>query len=1529
MPMRTIHLFTVVVLLSLPAWLLATPIDSARVAAANTSVGVASKPAIREFEQFSFESAENELDPIIIHPLDLADSTLQERAKAQEYEDEVNRRQAFISNLNELSYLTLPVGLQRNVGGINYTVIISSVRATPTGSFIEAYLMFEIPQTGNKIAFRGRNISFSNKGGFTGVGRLELIGSYPMKVGSNTLLTIVGTTSQSTANSKSFVEFDCNGFKQMGLQADLEFSRELILPEDEKGKAKPAPERVKTSFTTMVQSWSDLLLGVTLPPFQVNGLRDVGFHVSNAYLDWSDLANPTGMQFPPGYQSPFLAGGQRTMWQGIYLERLDVKLPPSFTKKQSGGRVTIGVEKMLLDDQGFTGTVFAENVLAAGDMKGWGYSIDRAGIDVVINQVKGFELAGKISVPRVTTAKDSAANFAYRAQKSADGNYLFSVTIGDQLRLPMLVADLNLVKGSSLVIRERNDEFYPTAILNGDLSLNGVGAMNASLSKIAFEGLRISTEAPYFDIQTLGFGGSGDQSISKFPVVIRQLGLKKEPQKIGIAFDLTINIGGKPEEEGFGGTAGLIVWSKAEPQPIYGSEGQVVRTDDNWKFDKVELTAVKIDIKKKGAYELSGMIRHFEKDATYGNGFYGALTGKISSFGGLQATALFGRTETFRYWYADALVTLETGVPLVPGVLFATGFGGGFYSKMKQTDKSPGTALGQTQSGIFYVPDEKSMGIKAIMNIGTARPEAVNGDVGLEVALNSHGGINSVTLTGNANFMSLAKLAESKMKELAAASAAGKLTEKLAGLMKGQVYGSMKLLFDNENDLFHGNIEVYVNVVGGLLRGVSSGNKAGWAVLHFEKSDWYVLIGTPDQPLGLEVARIFKSKSYFMLGKNLPGSPPPPSQVTEILGPVDLDYMRDFNALQSGTGFAFGLHFIVDTGDLRFLMFYGRFAAGTGIDFMLKDYGTQYHCEGSSGPFGINGWYANGQAYAFVMGKIGIRVNLAFYKGNYDILSIGAAAILQTKGPNPFWMHGVVGGYYRILGGLVKGQCKFDVTIGKDCKPVGEENVLGDVKMIAQVTPANNTTDVDVFNTPQVAFNIPVGEEFEIRDDKNLIHYFRATLDEFSLTESGQRIVGELQWNSGKDVVVFDAFDILPGKKKLKVKAKLSFEERINGTWTKVRFQGNVVEETAEVEFQTGEAPDYIPSNNVALSYPLTGQVNFYPKEFNSGFIQLKDGQPYLFNPGPQWVQKLRMTEATGAGYVESDVTYDASQRRVKFGLPTGFANAKVYRFEILNIPRQSTLVDANVRKVQTELTADAGTATLTTKKIEGDMARLEVKSIYSATFRTSKYNSFVEKMQSTQLDKTMRADRGINVFQLMAYLKGDEMFDAAETSGLMNAPQLITMEAVLDGNAWYQNYAYPLVYEGYPLMGWMRVRRSQEPLGIPPIRDVYFANFTTQSMLAANSIDFTPATYNYEYLAYNIGEPVAYDYLDMRRHAANYVADGHGSLTPRLAKLVVDPLPRIRYGAYKVRISYRVPGQVTPSSSFEWQLFNTIPDND
>lgn len=1462
------------------------------------------------------------LDPVEIPPQNIPDSVHDKRRHAHALLQKVLDGQRFLESLDALSEIELPVGVVKAGGAVDYSILVDRIQFTKEGALMDVYVSLSLPQTGARIAFHG-SIPLSAQGGIAGNARVYLLGDHPIKLNNTTLITVKGTDA-------SYVEFDCTGFLGVNLDAELEFSTDLIQPEDDNGN--PRNERLKAAFTAYTQSLNDILVTLSLPAFQIRGLNGFGFHVSKALLDWSDLSNPAGIVFPPNYKSPVIEAGLSELWQGIYLEQLEVRLPPAFAKRSGTDRIVLGAEQMILDDQGVSGKLYVENIFNDGNMNGWTYSMDRLSLDLFVNHVAGFSIEGMLTIPVIKGKDGKNTAFAYVAQRSAEGEYVFSVSIENQLKLDLWLADINLAKGSSVIVTEKDHKFFPSAHLNGELTINlSKKGPKARFNSIRFEGMVINSEAPYFRPGTFGFGREDhNSSISKYPVVFDNITLKSEETKVGIAFDLIVNIGGKAEDESFGGKAGLVIWGIQDDEPLRDSDGEIIGIDRaSWKFDKVELSSVRINVKKPKVFELAGEVRFYDEDPIYGEGFKGLLKGSIHSIK-VEAQALFGKTETFRYWYADALVELKTGIPIVPGVLSAFGFGGGYYSKMKQSDRPIDGTLGRSPSGITYVPDENTIGIRAIVLIGTPRPEAMKGDVALEVSLNRHGGINTVTFTGNANFMSAASLGSDQIKALASAAVAGKLTEKLASLKRGQVYGSVKLHFDNVNDVFHGNLEIYVNVAAGIVRGVSDGNKAGWAVLHFEKNDWYIHIGTPDQPLGLEVARIFKAKSYFMLGKNLPGSPPPPSQVTEILGNVDLDYMRDLNALESGMGIAFGLHFLVDTGDLRFLMFYGRFAAGTGLDFMLKDYGNEYHCAGSSGPMGINGWYANGQAYAFVMGKIGIKVNLRFYKGTYDILSIGAAAIMQAKGPNPFWMKGTVGGYYKILGGLVKGKCRFEVTIGKECKPVAEQNLLEEVNLIAGMTPINLSADVNVFNTPQVAFNIPVGEIFEITDIERRTHSFRAVLDEFVVLDGSRRITGDLVWNADKDVVVFDAVDLLPGQKKLKARAKLTFEEKLNGNWSKVKFDGKIVAETAQSEFETGEAPGYIPTSNVAYAYPLVNHNNFYPAEYQQGFIQLNDGQPYLFQPGKEWVQRVRMTESSTGHFLETTLTYNTRTRQVTFAIPADLRSSSIYQLQIVNIPKVVHTIDANVRQVETRLSFDdqAGTATLNTQAVEEDLDMLHTKTIFQTAFRTSQHKTFREKMKHTTLTPVIRLSPAINTFQLTSYLKGDEYLNAQELSSFPDKRNLVQAEAILEGNRWYERYVHPVVYEGYPLLGWMKIRkRNPGVLGIPPVRDIYFENVRDGFPLEGNT--GLPVSFTNEYLVYNVGQSVASDFFDIQRHAVNFFVDNPAEINPRIASIVLSSMPYIRYGPYRLRLNYTIPGLNKTTSSYEMEIFNRIPDSD
>ena len=116
--------------------------------------------------------------------------------------------------------------------------------------------------------------------------------------------------------------------------------------------------------------------------------------------------------------------------------------------------------------------------------------------------------------------------------------------------------------------------------------------------------------------------------------------------------------------------------------------------------------------------------------------------------------------------------------------------------------------------------------------------------------------------------------------------------------------------YDFNNNIFHANLDVNINGAGGVIRGVGPNGKAGWAVLHIAPTEWYLHIGNPTDMIGLKVGFgkfYLEAKSYFMVGNRIPGSPPPPAEVANILGISlnEADYMKNLNALGEGKGFCF------------------------------------------------------------------------------------------------------------------------------------------------------------------------------------------------------------------------------------------------------------------------------------------------------------------------------------------------------------------------------------------------------------------------------------------------------------------------------------------------------------------------------------------------------------------------------------------------------------------------------------------------
>jgi hypothetical protein len=127
-----------------------------------------------------------------------------------------------------------------------------------------------------------------------------------------------------------------------------------------------------------------------------------------------------------------------------------------------------------------------------------------------------------------------------------------------------------------------------------------------------------------------------------------------------------------------------------------------------------------------------------------------------------------------------------------------------------------------------------------------------------------------------------------------------------------------------------------------------------------------------------------------------------------------------------------------------------------------------------------------------------------------------------------------------------------------------------------------------------------------------------------------------------------------------------------------------------------------------------------------------------------------------------------------------------------------------------------------------------------------------------------------------------------------------------------------------------MKVRRDNPyELGIPPVKDIFIQNSKENNLLTSTPESFTSIPFTDEYIAYNLGESVASDFRDLQRHAVNMIADDPTRITPRLASLAINPLPYLRYGPYRIKISYNIPGVNKTTTTHEVEIFNRIPDNE
>lgn len=1495
----------------------------------------------------------------------IAEQTSDDLQKAMATCLKIDENGNLTDNLEPKNLSQLPLGIKKTIGGIQYLLGISNAKFTPEYTELTAFVRIIIPQHGadgkaKELFFGANNIKLSHKGGLVGDTNLVLLGDVPIKInGENLLLILKGGMDMKTGvvKNETYVTIDCNGFKELGITADVQFSRNMLEPVDNNYVALPSPTLVTGNFKTIVSNWNDILIEISLPKFQLTSKKGFCFELNKAVIDFSDLRNSTNVKWPPNYVTKYLVPGNENLWRGLYVQSLKIVLPEEFKKKESKERIRFEATDLLIDRMGVSGTFSGSNLIGIdeGDASGWQMSLNSVSVTLVANSLTAASFGGDILLP--VSDKSGKCNGGTRSELAYKGlidpinnEYLLNAQVTNGICFQAFKAQAVIEKNSYVELKVKDGKFLPKAVLYGTLSLNasnkpitaeeaialektdaasgdsatGEKKETVSFKGVIFQNLMLQTVSPYISADYFGYKNvqNDGSTVSNFPVTINEIALLTTDESASLKVDLAINM----MEDQFTGQTKFYVVGK------FGKDEGIQK----WKYDHLKFEQVSIGA-DLGGMKLKGSITIMDNDPVYGKGFKGSLSCDFTGGIKVEANAIFG-SKTFRYWYVDAMVD---GLNIPAGAITFKGFGGGAYYHMKKDGFSNRFAA----SGSNYVPDiDSGLGVKAMIKFaGTATADAFWGGAGFEIAFNSKGGINRISIYGEGHVMQTFEIPgaseltealktvtenESLMGKIAVeALKTSNLSKAAAELYPNDVEASMginafaAIEYDFRSKTLHGSFDLYIATPGGFIQGRASGNRAGWAVLHFAPDKWYVRAGTPTDRLGIKLAIgsfEVEAGGYFMMGDDIPGSPPPPAIVAQLLG-VDvatLDYMRDENSVASGKGFAFGSDFSLKTGNMTFLAFYANFQCGFGFDIMVKDYG-EAQCKGS-GQIGINGWYANGQSYAYMQGEMGINIKLFFVKKKISIMKGGGAVLLQAKLPNPVWIRGYMAGYFDILGGAIKGSFRFKLEFGKQCEFVNDAP-LGGLKSIADITPSEGAKDVDVFTVPQVGFNVPIEKNFNLEEDSG-IRTYKLKLEEYTIKKDGVAVPGEMSWNQTKDLLSFNSTDVLPPNSNMVLTVKVSFQEYVNGTWKTVMDNGQIATETETRNFVTGTAPNNIPVNNISYSYPVFDQKYVYQNESKKAYIVLKQGQPYLFElkPGQSQQAFYKTSDNTATGLI----TYNNADKKVSIDLPS-LQTSKPYKMTLMTL---ETKTDANAnlsQNYESQNLGDNANVEIKSNTLNATVTSGEGVELLQYNFNTSQYNTFKEKLADKKPKQTLVEIIYSDVHALQSLNNSTEPFDEIEIIGnikTLNIP-LVEVEAILDDN-YYKNEIFPLIYSGYPLEADLTLDRADAKLGIPPVKGIEVLAWY-QDYILNNPNSFMLK----DYLPYRYNMPFYYkaDFVNLRYKVVNkYLNTLNQSMITKYNYIINGQFPYIKQGNYNIKLNYVLPGgQLGTSSTFTFNKLN------
>ena len=1280
--------------------------------------------------------------------------------------------------------LLLPVQVGRTVGNTTFNVLIDEVTlAKESGGGVvgklDAYLLITDPETQRRMVFAAQDLTWGPSG-LLGDADLYLYNNVEVRLSNSVMLRLDGGN-----GGGARVSWSCGGFESLSiLNAELEFCRKLITPLDHQYEPLPEEENYRLQLNNVTMTaWPEFVVEVSAAPFAVTGNEDIAFEASNFVLDFSSTLSE---DFVPlsGYVSPFYDEEKHELlplWKGIYIRNLGVRLPAKFAKDDEGQMVSARFNDVLIDGTGFTGGVTLQKELLSlekGNLGGWAFSIDRFSMAFLQNQLSGGEMGGELVVPLFEEP------MPYDAFIRPDNGYSFKVTVPEQLTAKALLAEVELAPNSTISIEYTKEKgVNASAILSGKMAISsskeGGHPIAAKLPTLHFQRFTLNSSAPYLETGNwyLEPGASlveKEAKIEGFPIVLKDVQVfQPTPDEFGLRVGLGLDLA---EKLGVAAGGGFAIVGRCD------RETGIQR----WVHERISLEGFEIDAEFPGAKVSGGLTWYDQRLANenlWGKGFRGIVQAEFAEGLGVKvnAAAQFGTTDheaatPYKYFFVDGMADLGA-IGNATGVVQLKGFGGGIAYNMdidpaavafgQGAGGSSIPALGDTYSGTRYTPHpDKGLGLRATAILAAGSEEMLNGTVGLTVEFNNRFGLDQITFDGSVQ--ALAPIDVGIRPDFVAdvPGTAGPTSVDAA------ISAYMSMKFDFRQRAYHGNFEAFVNAEP-FLYGTGAGGRAASAEFHADPRKWYLYVGTPTASdrysgpasLTFKVPLIdadIKTGGYFCVGTVVPPTPPLPLQVRRLAG----EFRTDPMLRQSGAGMVFGanmqLALRAEADKFASIELLGQF----GFDVMLRKYKNLF-CSGSSDPIGLRGWYASGQAYAYLSGRVKVL--------KFTLAEAGIAAALKARLPNPFFAEGAVGLEYKVLG-IIGGKMNLNLKLGNDCQIVSDTPNDGlNLAVIQSILPGDGETGFSTLQAGSVQFALPIGETYRYSDLGGAEKSYRAELVSASFTVDGNEIPTNRKWDAAKYNLSVEPTFELPANREITFAVVVHVFEA---------GKTDPIVQHRTVVFETGDELHHLPASNIAYTYPIDGMGNFYTQEYQKreGYIQLRRSQAKLLQSARtrNYLQLIRLTSAAGDSYTVA-YTYDALRQRITYPLdPERLQPGTLYKVELVRRyerlqPRRKTTslrtlafngrnLPANYQ-VAAEPNSDASSPpTPESNNVTEPEAEIREAVMYQAYFRVSQFPTFVEKMKVVANSEAINTT-GIRAAGEITYLFTlSEPFDALES---------------------------------------------------------------------------------------------------------------------------------------------------------------------